>query len=79
MAHASRPWRWSTTGTTYLQPADHVISTMPVRHLIQRAGPARAAETSSRRPTRLKYRDFLTVALIIDQADRVSGQLDLRP
>ena len=65
-------------GTTYLQPTDHVISTMPVRHLIQRLDPPAPKKLSKRR-LGLKYRDFLTVALIIDQAARVSGQLDLRP
>ena len=48
--------------------ADHVISTMPVRSLVRALEPApppgvrEAAEG-------LKYRDFLTVALIIDQDD----------
>ena len=55
-------------GTTYIQPADHVISTMPVRHLIQRLHPA-APPAVVDAASRLKYRDFLTVALIIDQAD----------
>jgi protoporphyrinogen oxidase len=53
-------------GTTYLQPADHVISTMPVRHLIQRFDPPAPDEVINA-ASRLKYRDFLTVALIIDQ------------
>jgi protoporphyrinogen oxidase len=47
-------------------PAQHVISTMPVRHLV------RAIEPSLPAPVRaagegLNYRDFLTVALILDQ------------
>jgi protoporphyrinogen oxidase len=53
-------------GTTHLQPVDHVISTMPVRHLIQRLDPPAPQEVVDA-ASRLKYRDFLTVALIIDQ------------
>jgi protoporphyrinogen oxidase len=53
-------------GTTRLQPTDHVISTMPVRHLIQRLDPP-APDEVVEAASRLKYRDFLTVALIIDQ------------
>jgi protoporphyrinogen oxidase len=55
-------------GARFTQPASHVISTMPVRHLVKSLSPevpkpvVAAAE-------RLKYRDFLTVALIIDQPD----------
>ncbi|MGH7476611.1 MAG: NAD(P)/FAD-dependent oxidoreductase [Longimicrobiales bacterium] len=48
--------------------ADHVISTMPVRSLVralQPRLPARAAEAAEA----LRYRDFLTVALILDQDD----------
>jgi protoporphyrinogen oxidase len=55
-------------GRRYLQPASQVISTMPVRHLIQRLvppAPSQIVETASR----LKYRDFVTVALIIDKPD----------
>ena len=52
-------------GDRCVQPASHVISTMPVRHLVSRMTP------SAPRPIRdaggrLKYRDFLTVALIVD-------------
>ena len=52
-------------GKTYLQSADHVISTMPVRHLIQRLDPPAPSDVVDA-ASRLKYRDFLTVALIID-------------
>jgi protoporphyrinogen oxidase len=56
-----------TNGDRCVQPASHVISTMPVRHLVSRMTP------SAPRPVqdaggRLKYRDFLTVALIVDAA-----------
>ena len=55
-------------GATYVQPADHVISTMPVRHLIERLDPPAPSEVVEA-ASRLKYRDFLTVALIIDAPD----------
>jgi protoporphyrinogen oxidase len=46
--------------------AQHVISTMPIRHLVRALDPAvpEAIRTSGEG---LNYRDFLTVALIIDQ------------
>jgi protoporphyrinogen oxidase len=52
-------------GKMYVQAADHVISTMPVRHLIQRLDPPAPGSVVDA-ASRLKYRDFLTVALIID-------------
>ena len=50
------------------QRAAHVISTMPVRELVASLAPAvpHAVKLSA---DRLKYRDFLTVALIIDKAE----------
>ncbi|MEW5917591.1 MAG: FAD-dependent oxidoreductase, partial [Gemmatimonadota bacterium] len=47
-------------------PAQHVISTMPIRHLVRALDPAvpPAIRTSGEG---LNYRDFLTVALILDQ------------
>lgn len=53
-------------GRRFLQPAAHVISTMPVRHLIQRMVPPPPQPVADAGAA-LKYRDFLTVALIIDQ------------
>jgi len=50
------------------QPASHVISTMPVRDLVASLAPAPPASVR-RAADGLKYRDFLTVALIVDQAD----------
>lgn len=47
-------------------PAQHVISTMPVRHLVRAIEPALPAPVR-RAGEGLNYRDFLTVALIIDQ------------
>lgn len=48
--------------------AEHVISTMPIRHLVRALDPA-VSEQVSRAGEGLKYRDFLTVALIIDQEE----------
>jgi protoporphyrinogen oxidase len=47
-------------------PVRAVLSTMPLRELIAWLSPA-APEEVRRAATRLKYRDFLTVALIIDE------------
>jgi protoporphyrinogen oxidase len=55
-------------GVTREEPVSHLISTMPVRHLVRSmvpAAPARVRQAADR----LKYRDFLTVALIVNQAD----------
>ena len=54
-------------GHRRVQPAAHVISTMPVRHLVSSMTPV-APRTVQDAGGRLKYRDFLTVALIVDQA-----------
>jgi protoporphyrinogen oxidase len=48
--------------------ADHVISTMPIRHLVRSIEP-QPPEAVRRAADGLNYRDFLTVALIIDQED----------
>ena len=50
------------------QPASHVISTMPIRHLVRGLAPGAPAGVQQA-AARLKYRDFLTVALIVDRAD----------
>jgi protoporphyrinogen oxidase len=50
------------------QPAGHVISTMPLRELVGALEPAVPAEVRDA-ASRLKYRDFMQVALIVDQAD----------
>ena len=55
-------------GERRVQPASHVISTMPVRHLVRFLSPA-APDAVRGAAARLKYRDFLTVALVVDQAD----------
>jgi protoporphyrinogen oxidase len=48
------------------QRASHVISTMPMRHLVSRMTP-HAPSCVRDAGDRLKYRDFLTVALIVDE------------
>ncbi len=55
-------------GRTVLQQASHVISTMPMRELIRSLQPAAPPEVLAV-GERLKYRDFLTVALIVDEAE----------
>jgi protoporphyrinogen oxidase len=49
-------------------PAQHVISTMPIRHLVRALEPAPPAPVLHAGEG-LNYRDFLTVALILDQED----------
>ena len=48
--------------------ADHVISSMPVTELIKKINPS-VPEPVARAAAQLKYRDFLTVCLIVNQAD----------
>ena len=54
-------------GSRMTQAAAHVISTMPVKQLMQALTPPVAA-TIRASSDRLQYRDFLTVALIFDRA-----------
>jgi len=49
-------------------PAGHVISTMAIRDLMRALDPAPPSEVLAA-AARLKYRDFLTVALILDVED----------
>jgi len=55
-------------GRRYTQTASAVISTMPMRHLLHALTPA-VSEAALAAANRLHYRDFLTVALIIDEPD----------
>jgi protoporphyrinogen oxidase len=48
--------------------ADHFISTMPLAQLISSMNPAAPAEVLSR-ARGLRYRDFITVALVVDDAN----------
>ena len=56
-----------SNGTRWTQPVSHVISTMPITHLVRGLNPAAPAEIRAA-AARLRYRDFLTVALIVDAA-----------
>ena len=55
-------------GQTTQTPVEAVVSTMPLRQLIEALSPAAPAEVRDA-AARLSYRDFLTVALIVDQAE----------
>lgn len=55
-------------GVTRRVPVEALISTMPLRTLVEVMEPA-PPEAVRRLASRLKYRDFITVALVIDQAD----------
>lgn len=55
-------------GTRVEQPVSSVTSTMPLRHLIERLGDETPADVLDA-ARRLKYRDFLTVALIVDEPE----------
>jgi protoporphyrinogen oxidase len=57
-----------TEGSPSIQPVSSIISTMALRHLIEGLGeqvPVNVRDAAQR----LKYRDFLTVALIISEHD----------
>jgi protoporphyrinogen oxidase len=49
-------------------PADSVLSTMPLRDLVRALDPPAPSEVRAA-AERLKYRDFLTVALVVDAVD----------
>jgi protoporphyrinogen oxidase len=53
-------------GAERLYPADHVISSMPLRQLIGALQPAPPAEVLEHAAT-LRYRDFLTVAVVVPE------------
>ena len=57
----------SAEGETF-HPADHVISTMPVRSLVRALSPAPGADVKEAAEG-LRYRDFLVVALILEGED----------
>jgi protoporphyrinogen oxidase len=62
---------WTVTGVDsqgkrYVCIAQHVISSAPIRELVQAITPAPASLTQAKQ---LKYRDFVTVALILDDRD----------
>jgi protoporphyrinogen oxidase len=55
-------------GTTVEQPCTHVVSTMPIPLLLKAMDPAPPAEVIAAADG-LKFRDFLTVALVVPEAD----------
>lgn len=55
-------------GETKVLTGSHFISSMPVRELVEKIEPP-VAEEVLRAANSLKYRDFLTVSLIIDEPD----------
>ena len=55
-------------GGRLFQPASNVVSTMPLTHLVRSLG--RSAPATVEQATRdLKYRDFITVAVVVDRAE----------
>jgi protoporphyrinogen oxidase len=55
-------------GGRLFQPASNVVSTMPLTHLVRSLG--RSAPAAVQQATRhLKYRDFITVAVVVDRAE----------
>jgi protoporphyrinogen oxidase len=56
------------SGRTTRYLGDHFISTLPIRSLIKALSPSPPAEVVAA-ATALKYRDFLTVVLIVDQPE----------
>jgi protoporphyrinogen oxidase len=56
----------SADGTRTTYPCDHVISSMPISQLLNVMSPA-AAETAVAAANDLRYRDFLTVALVVPE------------
>ena len=57
-----------TGGKRVIHPVANVISTMPLRHLIRSLGDETPSEVRGA-AQRLKYRDFLTVALVVNEPD----------
>jgi protoporphyrinogen oxidase len=57
-----------TAGRTYRYEGDHFLSTLPIRELIRSLSPTPPAEVLQAAGA-LKYRDFLTVVLIVDRAE----------
>jgi len=55
-------------GRRFTQPASHVISTMALTHLVKGLGQA-IPDDVREAAGRLRYRDFITVAVIVDRPD----------
>ena len=58
--------------------ADHFFSSAPVSEVIAQLDPP-VPEEVQQAAAGLRYRDFLTVCLIVNHPDLVSGQLDIHP
>ncbi len=58
----------SADGTRTEYPCDHVISSMPISQLLAAMDPP-ATESARAAATDLRYRDFLTVALVVPETD----------
>ena len=58
--------------------AEHVISSAPIRELVGGITPEPRLQGVAP-PSELRYRDFLTVALIVEKPRPVPRQLDLHP
>ena len=56
----------ASDGTRSVYPCDHVISSMPISHLLQAMDPP-AADDAAKAAGDLRYRDFLTVALVVPE------------
>jgi protoporphyrinogen oxidase len=56
----------SADGARTEYPCDHVVSTMPISQMLQAMEPA-AADTAAAAAADLRYRDFLTVALVVPE------------
>ncbi len=61
-------WRLLEGRVSGTSPADHVISSMPLRELVSSLDPPPPAEVLEA-ASRLRYRDFLTVVLIVEQEE----------
>jgi protoporphyrinogen oxidase len=57
-----------TDGKAEFIPADHIISSMPVTEFIKKIEPS-VPEPIAKAAGQLKYRDFLTVCLIVDRPE----------
>ena len=66
--HRIEAVEYTHQGSTVVRSVDAVLSTMPLRQLIEGLSPA-APDAVRHAAARLRYRAFITVALIIDRPD----------
>ncbi len=70
----ARTWTVTTRtadGTTEQHRGEHVVSSMPIRQLVEQITP-RLPEAALQSGSSLRYRDFLTVGLILRERNRFS-------